>query len=79
MIYSSYYSVIAPISLCLFAALTSLAAVRLYASYISAPKEDKQAAGEEKKIDEKIIVQTALFCMGVVEIVNSISFWVERG
>lgn len=67
------YEVIAVVSLLLFGAFAALASTRLYASYVAPPVESVKVGGEKK------VVQLSLFTVAVVEVVNSISLWVEGG
>ena len=67
------YDVIAIVSLLLFGVFAAVASTRLYASYVAPPIETAKVGGEKR------VVQLALFGLGIVEVVNSISLWVEGG
>jgi hypothetical protein len=67
------FDIIGPINLGLFAMFTLVAAVRLYLTYMATP------VGKPWLGDEKILVQVSLLALGVVEVVNGISLWVEHG
>lgn len=64
---------IAPVNMGLFGLLALFAGARLQASYTASPAQ-KQFMPEEK-----IVVQFSLLAVGVVEMINSISLWVEKG
>ena len=73
MEFGSNYEIIGVISLGMFFSFAAVAAWKLYTTVKMTPNDEFEWS------NEKFVVQVSLWLLGVVEVVNSVSLWLEDG